>query len=121
MFYDVPASLASIAVEAPMVPQIGGLLWFDDDVKHPIKDRILAGMKRFSERTSQTPNFCLVSPADFQAMQFPHGTGKAAKPAMPVEISLPLRVVPSANVRPSHYLIGYDDGLEAHLALAATA
>ena len=43
-----------------------GLLWFDNDPKHSLVDKILAGAKRYQTKFGMLPNCCFVHPGTLE-------------------------------------------------------
>lgn len=66
------------------------LLWYDDTKKKPAEEKILEGVRRYIERFGETPNVCLVNPAEATTARG-------------------LVIRPTAYVRPNNYWIGVDD------------
>jgi hypothetical protein len=86
----------------------GALLWFDDDIKRPLQQKILDGVERYRERMGYEPTQVHLNPAQAKAledaMQAPvKKRGKSAVPPLP---ELRLRLLPTESMRPHHFLIG---------------
>ena len=86
----------------------GALLWFDDDIKRPLQQKILDGVERYRERMGYEPTQVHLNPAQAKAledaMQAPaKKRGKSAVPPLP---DLRLRLLPTESMRPHHFLIG---------------
>jgi hypothetical protein len=79
-----------------------GLLWFDDDPKRSLDEKIVRAATRFQARFGFRPTTCFVNPRDFE--------GKPAEIA-----GLQLKTAP--NVRPNHFWLGVEG--EMKLAKAA--
>ena len=85
----------------------GALLWFDDDIKRPLQQRILDGVERYRERLGYEPTEVRLNPAQAkaleEAMQAP--LKKRGKSVLPLP-ELRLRLLPTESMRPHHFLIG---------------
>jgi hypothetical protein len=86
----------------------GALLWFDDDTKRPLQQKILDGVERYRERMGYEPTQVQLNPAQAKvledAMQAPaKKRGKLSVPPLP---ELRLRLLPTETMRPHHFLIG---------------
>jgi hypothetical protein len=86
----------------------GALLWFDDDIKRPLQQKILDGVERFRERMGYEPTEVHLNPAQAKALeeaaQAPaKRRGKSSVPPLP---ELRLRLLPTESMRPHHFLIG---------------
>ena len=46
----------------------GALLWFDDDIKRPLQQKILDGVERFRERMGYEPTEVHLNPAQAKAL-----------------------------------------------------
>ena len=99
-----------------------GLLWFDDDPRHPFSAKMAEAAKRFSERTGWAPTACEAHPqtlaqrgAAIAAVAAKTGSGRRSRakatPA-PVEDADPLRlrVTANASLRPNFILVGVEAG-----------
>jgi hypothetical protein len=86
----------------------GALLWFDDDIKRPLQQKILDGVERYRERMGYEPTQVQLNPAQAkaleEAMQAP--AKKRGKPVAPPLPELRLRLLPTESMRPHHFLIG---------------
>ena len=70
-----------------------GLLWFDNDPKRSLEDKIAQAAERYSQKFGQQPNTCYVNP---QMVAGPEN-GKIAKD---------VRVVTAKNILPHHFWLG---------------
>ena len=87
----------------------GALLWFDDDIKRPLQQKILDGVERYRERMGYEPTQVQLNPAQAkaleEAMQAPiKKRGKSS--VVPPLPELRLRLLPTESMRPHHFLIG---------------
>lgn len=115
-----------------------GLLWFDDDPRRPLQEKIANAIERYSERTGWLPTVCEAHPAQAEsvlamlarsasapvastatrrrattATQAPAAASsrRQAKGAAPVvELPPKLRVTPNASLRPNYFLVGVEPG-----------
>jgi len=72
-----------------------GLLWFDDDPRRKLEDKVLRAAARYEQKYGQAPNLCFVNPDVF------NGNGKKrTKKIGPVEIR------PGSSVLPHHFWLG---------------
>ncbi|HEV7129826.1 MAG TPA: hypothetical protein VGN32_20505 [Ktedonobacterales bacterium] len=79
-----------------------GVLWFDDDPKRPLAQKVEQAVVRYRERLGRAPDLCQLNPAQAAAL----ATQKAA--GLPA-----LRLVADASVRPNYFLVGSEDELVA--------
>jgi hypothetical protein len=86
----------------------GALLWFDDDIKRPLQQKILDGVERYRERLGYEPTEVHLNPAQAkaleEAMQAPNK--RRSKSSVPPLPELRLRLLPTESMRPHHFLIG---------------
>ena len=47
----------------------GALLWFDDDIKRPLQQKILDGVERYRERMGYEPTQVHLNPAQAKALE----------------------------------------------------
>jgi len=73
-----------------------GLLWFDDDPGHTLKDKVLRAAARYEQKLGRAPNLCFVHPSAFD------GNGKVEK-ADAVEVRA------GCSILPHHFWIGVDE------------
>jgi hypothetical protein len=98
----------------------GGLLWFDDDTRRTIQEKIAEAAQRYRERVGYEPTVCQLNPAQATALESgadrasarAKRTQAAAKPAPPVS----LRLVPNDYIQPNCYLLGVGEGEEPRRA-----
>ncbi|HEU5342868.1 MAG TPA: hypothetical protein VFU60_00850 [Ktedonobacterales bacterium] len=96
-----------------------GLLWFDDDPRRPLVEKIAHAVERYAERTGWRATVCEAHPALVEAYRAEAARAanavarrrSAAKPAAPA-VTLPprLRVAPNASMQPNCFLIGIEAG-----------
>lgn len=96
-----------------------GLLWFDDDPRRPLVEKIAHAVERYAERTGWRATVCEAHPAQVEAYRAEVARAAnaaarrrpSAKPAAPA-VTLPprLRVAPSASMQPNCFLIGIEAG-----------
>jgi hypothetical protein len=85
----------------------GALLWFDDDTKRPLQQKILDGVERFRERMGYEPTQVQLNPAQAKALEdAAQAPGKRRGKAVPPLPELRLRLLPTESMRPHHFLIG---------------
>jgi hypothetical protein len=85
----------------------GALLWFDDDIKRPLQQKILDGVERFRERMGYEPTQVQLNPAQAKALEDAAQTpGKRRGKLVPPLPELRLRLLPTESMRPHHFLIG---------------
>jgi hypothetical protein len=107
-----------------------GLLWFDDDPRRPLVEKIANAIDRYAERTGWRATVCEAHPTQVEAYQAEltraaqaaarkRPSAKAAPPA----VTLPpkLRVKPNAAMLPNCFLIGIEAGETPRRAPSATA
>ena len=74
-----------------------GLLWYDNDPKRSLEDKILAGAQRYQAKFGQFPNTCLVHPTSLGPEQ--------------VRVQ-GLSVVGAQNVLPHHFFLGVSESTD---------
>jgi|GEM_PF-6327096 len=85
----------------------GALLWFDDDIKRPLQQKILDGVERFRERMGYEPTEVHLNPAQAKALEHAaQAPGKRRGKSVPPLPELHLRLLPTESMRPHHFLIG---------------
>ncbi len=99
----------------------GGLLWFDDDNRRPIQQKIAEAAQRYRERVGFEPTICQLNPAQATALEasVSQATTRTKRaPALPAP-TLPatLRLVPSTLIQPHCYLIGIAEGDQPRAAV----
>lgn len=103
-----------------------GLLWFDDDQRHPLSEKIADAIARYSERTGWQPSVCEMHPAQVEAFNAEVARAATKRPtksgAAPM-VTLPpkLRVMPNAALRPNYFLIGIAAGERPRKAVSQPA
>lgn len=70
-----------------------GLLWFDNDSKRSLEDKIAQAVARYVQKFGHEPNTCCVNPQMI-------GEGEGAR------LSIQVRVVSVHNVLPHHFWVG---------------
>src|SRR5579862_2101450 len=92
----------------------GGLLWFDDDARRPISQKIAEAVQRYRERVGYEPTVCQLNPAQATALETnanqPAARTKRASAAPAPALPTTLRLVPSDLIQPHCYLIGIAEG-----------
>jgi len=78
-----------------------GLLWYDNDPKKNLAQRIEEAISRYEEKFGKKPNTCYIHPADL-------GGHDVARKGM--------RIVAASNILKNHLWVGWDDSLEAQAA-----
>lgn len=73
-----------------------GLLWFDDDQKKDVKEKIADARERYLQKFKHQPNTCYVHPSML-----------TAESPLDTEVS----VMPKPSVLKHHYWIGVEDEL----------
>lgn len=96
-----------------------GLLWFDDDARRPLIEKIANAIERYAERTGWRATVCEAHPTQVdayqaemtRAAQLAARKRPAAKAAAPT-VTLPpkLRVKPNPAMLPNCFLIGIEAG-----------
>jgi len=71
-----------------------GLLWFDDDPKRSLTQKIVAAATRYREKFGAIPNMCYVNPSTL---------GNGPKTVGIVQIRT------AVNILPNHFFIGVAD------------
>lgn len=99
----------------------GGLLWFDDDNRRPIQQKIAEAAQRYRERVGFEPTICQLNPAQATALEasVSQATTRTKRaPALPAP-TLPatLRLVSSTLIQPHCYLIGIAEGDQPRAAV----
>lgn len=117
-----------------------GLLWFDDEPRRPLSEKIADAIARYSERTGWQPTVCEMHPIQVEAFnaevnraatatarrRAPEGESAAKRPAKPgaaPAVTLPskLRVTPNASLRPNYFFIGIEAGERPRKAVSQSA
>lgn len=122
-----------------------GLLWFDDDPRRPLLEKIANAVERYSERTGWQPTVCEAYPAQVEtfnadlaraaatparrrasatsASSTKSGARLSAKASAKPTVELPpkLRVVANTAMRPNHFLIGIEAGERPRKAVSPAA
>ena len=70
-----------------------GLLWFDDDPKRSVLDKIARAVQRYQQKYGHSPDVCYANPADLK-----DGDAKASG----------VRVLPAKTVLPHHFWIAVE-------------
>lgn len=96
-----------------------GLLWFDDDPRRPLAEKIANAIARYGERTGWQATVCEAHPtqvdafnADMARAAMLAARRRAPKTPAPPAVTLPakLRVMPNTSLRPNYFLIGVEAG-----------
>ena len=78
-----------------------GLLWFENNTKKALEQRVQEATERYREKFGKSPNTCYVHPQDL------NGDG----------LSLGgMRVVAASNILRNHLWVGWDDEVENRAA-----
>ena len=72
-----------------------GLLWFDDDPRRQLEDKVSRAAKHYEQKYGKAPTLCLVHPAVFD------GNGKR-----PVKRAGAVEIRPGRAVLPDHFWLG---------------
>lgn len=104
-----------------------GLLWFDDDPRRPVAEKIAGAVERYSERTGWRPTVCEAHPTQVDVFNADRARAEAAaqrrrsskaKAAPSVELPANLRITASPSMRPNYFLIGIAAGERPRKAAA---
>jgi len=76
-----------------------GLLWFDDDPRKQLEEKVLRAARHYERKYGQVPNLCFVHPSAFDGNGKGNGNGAVAK-AGDVEIRS------GRSVLPDHFWLG---------------
>ncbi len=80
-----------------------GLLWFDDDPKRDLKQKVGDAARRYTEKFGRQPTICYVHPSML------NGLADGGTSAIPLEVGgLHLRVVPRRTVLRHHLLLAQE-------------
>ncbi len=71
-----------------------GLLWYDNDPKKALEQRVREAMDRYREKFGRAPNTCYIHPADLNGR------------ALALE---GVRVLAASNILRNHVWVGYDE------------
>jgi len=74
-----------------------GLLWYDDDPKHSLAQKIARAAARYRQKHGEVPDVCFVHPSALGE------NGKMSKVG-------PVSVTARPSVLPHHFWIGVQDG-----------
>ncbi|HEX8729377.1 MAG TPA: hypothetical protein VF739_12180 [Ktedonobacterales bacterium] len=107
-----------------------GLLWFDDDARRPLVEKIANAIERYAERTGWRATVCETHPTQVDAYQAEmtraaqaaarkRPSAKVAPPA--VTLPAKLRVKPNPAMLPNCFLIGIEAGETPRRAPSSTA
>src|SRR5260370_9692167 len=85
-----------------------GLLWYDDDSRRPVAVKIAEAAQRYRERVGLEPTTCQLNPAQAPtpAAEQPRRKRRDAQAAL----SIGLRLVPTATLRPNYFFVGIEEG-----------
>ncbi len=78
-----------------------GLLWYDDDARRPVPQKIADAVSRYQERLGGLPTVCQLNPRQAAAL----ASAKAA--TLP-----PVRLMPEETLRPNYFFVGIEEGDE---------
>lgn len=97
-----------------------GVLWFDDDPRHPVARKIIAALERYRERVGYEPTVCQLNPAQAAALAAPAPKRRTrhAAPGKLDSVQLPttLRLQPDAHISPNYFLVGIATGETPRIA-----
>lgn len=82
-----------------------GLLWYDDDARRPVPQKIAEAVARYHERVGGRPTVCQLNPRQAAALA---SVKTAALPQ--------LRLVPDETLRSNYFLVGIEDSVESQPA-----
>lgn len=97
----------------------GGLLWFDDDGRRPIQQKIAEAVQRYRERVGYEPTICQLNPAQAAALEASANSALRSKRVQQAPVAvLPasLKLVPSDLIQPHCYLVGIAEGEQPRAA-----
>lgn len=81
-----------------------GLLWFDDDPRRQIDEKVQQAAARYRQKFGSAPDVCYVNA---QTLAPALSTGASADVADRHELRVAgLRILPNSTVRPNHFWIG---------------
>jgi hypothetical protein len=80
---------------------IVGLLWYDDDARRPVAQKIADAVARYQERLGGRPTVCQLNPRQAATLT-------AAKAATVPQV----RLMPDETLRPNYFLVGIEEGDE---------
>ena len=72
-----------------------GLLWYDDDPKRALEEKIARAAQRYREKFGRRPDICYVNPAMLE-----EGAPRSGR----------VRVVTAPNILPHHFWVGVSEG-----------
>lgn len=75
-----------------------GLLWFDNDPRRSLEEKVERAVRRYKEKFGHMPNVCYINPALLD-----HRKGGAS---LSVQKST-VKLVPSPTVLPNHFLLSF--------------
>jgi hypothetical protein len=78
-----------------------GLLWFDNDPKKGLDQRLEEAVERYRTKVGQAPNTCYVNPSELHESQ-------VSRPG--------IRIVAASNILRSHLWVGLDEEAAARIA-----
>jgi hypothetical protein len=70
-----------------------GLLWFDNDPRRSVEEKITQAVERYAQKFGRQPNTCYVNPQMVAASEEPRVLRK-------------VRVVTAQNILPHHFWLG---------------
>src|SRR5262245_56528982 len=90
---------------------VSGILWYDDDAKRTLDEKIAEAAQRYRERIGLEPTSCELNAAQAAAPRLAkasarHST-KQAEPAVPAHN---LSLIPTEHLRPNYFLVGLAEG-----------
>jgi hypothetical protein len=80
-----------------------GLLWFDDDPRKELEEKVLRAAAHYERKYGQAPNLCFVHPSAFDGNG--NGNGKHAKKGDVVKAGK-VEIRPGRSVLQHHFWVG---------------
>jgi hypothetical protein len=78
-----------------------GLLWFDDDPRKELEEKVLRAAAHYERKYGQLPELCYVHPSAFNG----NGNGKRGKKSDVVKAG-DVEIRPGRSVLPHHFWLG---------------
>ncbi|MGH2517239.1 MAG: hypothetical protein ACRDHP_16440, partial [Ktedonobacterales bacterium] len=93
-----------------------GLLWYDDDPRRPLAQKLADASERYRERIGFEPTTCQLNPVliPAPAVAVAGGSPRRTRPRPRIaEPAIAVRLVPNQHLRPNYFFIGIEDGERA--------
>ena len=87
-----------------------GLLWYDDDTRHTLAQKIAEGADRFRERIGYEPTACQLNPALIPAAPASGASSGSTRRSRIPAPTPSLRLLPDEHLRPNYFFIGVEAG-----------